>query len=70
VNELFEATKKWDTSASEVPIVVERLVALKDVHQQSVDAINSIRQVQSNQSAVSEILSGVTQGMEQVTNYK
>ena len=39
VAELYEITKKWDTVANTVPHVVDRLVALQELHEQGINQI-------------------------------
>lgn len=51
---------QWDSTSQQIPSIIERLVGLRKVHEQATSAVNSIHQIQNDQTAVSELLKETT----------
>ena len=67
MDKIFDTIIKWDSDAEQIPIVVERLVTLKHVHEQSVTAITAVNQIQQDQDAASSLIKSLSTGFEQVS---
>jgi len=66
VEELFSLVSKWDNTADQVPLIVERLVSLRDVHEQSANAVETIQQMESDQERTSSLLKNCLDSLSKV----
>ncbi|XP_064613800.1 LOW QUALITY PROTEIN: dynactin subunit 2-like [Liolophura sinensis] len=57
VAELYELVKKWETMSDTVPHLVDRLVSLKDLHEQALQFSQSLAYLDSAQEKISSSLS-------------
>jgi len=56
ISQLFELTKKWETTAESLPQVVERLVSLKELHEQALQFSQALSYLDTAQQEVSKNL--------------
>lgn len=56
VNELYELVKKWDSCADSLPMIVDRLYTLQDLHQHAMEFSSSLKALESAQSELSQNL--------------
>jgi len=66
IEKLFETMNKWDSNAEQIPIIVDRLITLKNVHEQSVNSISTIRQIQEDHQNNSALMKSLTTNFEQL----
>ncbi|KAA0197374.1 Dynactin subunit [Fasciolopsis buskii] len=57
VAELYELVKKWNDVADSLPMIVERLTELKELHEEAFEFSNMLNAVESGQKIVEENLS-------------
>jgi len=56
VDQLFELVSKWDSTSQQVPVIVDRLVTLRQVHEQSAQAVSAVAQIQQEQAETSALI--------------
>lgn len=66
VDRLFEMMNQWNSTSQQVPTIVERLVSLKSIHEQSASAVNTIQQLQKDQDVITNLLNSSLSSMNQV----
>merc|ERR1712018_771889 len=53
---MFELMKKWDVAAEDLPILVDRLKHLKQVHDASSNVVDKVNRLQDQQARISKLL--------------
>ncbi|THD20038.1 Dynactin subunit 2-B [Fasciola hepatica] len=66
VAELYELVKKWNDVADSLPMIVERLTELKDLHEEASDFSNMLNTVESEQKTMEENLNTYLKLLEEV----
>ncbi|VDP81677.1 unnamed protein product [Echinostoma caproni] len=66
VAELYELVKKWNDVADSLPMIVERLTDLKDLHEEASDFSNMLNAVESGQKNVEENLKTYSKLLQEV----
>ena len=56
INEIYESTKKWDEVAQAVPALIDRLQALKHLHDNASQFSTTLTHIETVQSQVAEAL--------------
>ena len=56
INELYELVKKWDSCADSLPVIVDRLYTLQDLHQQAMEFSSSLKALESAQTELGQNL--------------
>lgn len=71
VNELYEVMKKWEAVGDSLPQVVDRMVALKDLHQQALQFSQALTYLDTAQQEVKASLGNHTEMLKQLqANFK
>lgn len=56
VNKMFDTLKKWDVAAEDLPLLVERLKKLKDIHDVGAGMTDKINRLEQQQERISKLL--------------
>lgn len=56
INELYELVKKWDSTADSLPMIVDRLYTLQDLHQHAMEFSSCLKSLESAQEDLSKNL--------------
>jgi hypothetical protein len=56
VDELFELISKWEASCRQLPALVDRLIALRSVHEESAAFAATLRQLDAEQNQIAQLL--------------
>lgn len=52
INEIFQMMKRWDDAAQQVPLVVSRLLSLKELHEEGAEAVIRMQAMQGEHDLV------------------
>jgi len=66
VNELYELVKKWDTCVDSLPLIVDRLYTLQELHQQAMEFSASLKALESAQNELGQNIGGHSQLLTEV----
>lgn len=67
IDELYKLMSRWDKSSEQLPLVVSRLQSLKDLHEESANAVARVQALEKQNAAIDSLLRNDQAALSQVS---